>query len=160
VADNQVLLGPMCEDELRRAIAEPARLVGLRLEHGLIDLVLRDAAEEPGALPLISHALRETWERRDGRTLTVEAYKASGGVSSALARTADAVLDATPQADRPLLRNIFLRLTELGDGVEDTRRRVRIDELVPQDMSSDAVMSLLDRLAEARLVTLNQGLAE
>jgi class 3 adenylate cyclase len=160
VADNQVLLGPMCEDDLRRAIAEPARLVGLRLEHGLVDLVLRDAAGEPGALPLISHALRETWERRDGRTLTVEAYEASGGVSSAVARTADVVLHATPEADRPLLRNIFLRLTEWGDGVEDARRRVRIDELIPQGTSSEAVMSLLDRLAEARLVTLNEGLAK
>ena len=160
VADNQVLLGTMCEDDLRRAIAEPARLAGLRLEPGLVDLVLRDAAEEPGALPLISHALRETWERRDGRTLTVEAYQASGGVSSAVARTADAVLDATPESDRPLLRSIFLRLTELGDGVEDTRRRVRIEELIPQGTSSDAVRTLLDRLAEARLVTLNEGTAE
>ncbi|MCW2971623.1 MAG: hypothetical protein JWO23_2750 [Solirubrobacterales bacterium] len=155
VADNQVLLGPMREDDLRRAICEPAVLAGLRLEPGLVDLVLRDAAGEPGALPLISHALRETWERRDGRTLTVEAYEASGGVSSAVARTADAVLDATPESDRPLLRNIFLRLTELGDGVEDTRRRVRIQELVPQGTSSDAVKTLLDRLADARLVTLD-----
>jgi class 3 adenylate cyclase/energy-coupling factor transporter ATP-binding protein EcfA2 len=155
VADNQVLLGPMCEDDLRRAICEPARLAGLRLEPGLVDLVLRDAAGEPGALPLISHALRETWERRDGRTLTVEAYEASGGVSSAVARTADAVLAATPESDRPLLRNIFLRLTELGDRVEDTRRRVRIDELVPQGTSIGAVRTLLDRLADARLVTLD-----
>jgi hypothetical protein len=155
VADNQVLLGPMREDDLRRAICEPALLAGLRLERGLVDLVLRDAAGEPGALPLISHALRETWERRDGRTLTVEAYEASGGVSSAVARTADAVLDATPESDRPLLRNVFLRLTELGDGVEDTRRRVRIEELVPQGTSIDAVKTLLDRLAEARLVTLD-----
>jgi class 3 adenylate cyclase len=155
VAENQVLLGPMCEDDLKRAICQPALLAGLRLEPGLVDLVLRDAAGEPGALPLISHALRETWERRDGRTLTVEAYQASGGVSSAVARTADAVLDATPESDRPLLRNIFLRLTELGDGVEDTRRRVRIDELVPQGASRDAVKTLLYRLADARLVTLD-----
>ncbi len=73
----------------------------------------------------MSHALRETWERRDGRTLTVEAYQESGGVSSAVAQTADAVVDATPESDRPLLRNVFLRLTEIGDDVEDTRRRVR-----------------------------------
>jgi Novel STAND NTPase 1 len=67
----------MSDEDLRRAIA---RLAGLRLEPGLIDLVLRDVAGEPGALPLMSHALRETWERRDGRTLTVEAYQESGGV--------------------------------------------------------------------------------
>src|SRR5260221_7142263 len=108
VAGNQVLLGPMRDEDLRRAIAEPARVAGLRLEPGLVDLVLRDVAGEPGALPLMSHALRETWERRDGRTLTVDAYHQSGGVSSAVARTADAVEARTPESERPLLRNVFL----------------------------------------------------
>jgi class 3 adenylate cyclase/WD40 repeat protein/energy-coupling factor transporter ATP-binding protein EcfA2 len=160
VAHNQVLLGPMRDADLRRAIAEPARLAGLRLEPGLVDVVLRDVAGEPGALPLMSHALRETWERRDGRTLTVAAYHESGGVSSAVAQTADAVLDATPESDRPLLRNLFLRLTGIGDDVDDTRRRVRIDELVPQGASAATVRTLLERLVEARLVTLDEGTAE
>ena len=160
VADSQVLLGPMSDEALRRAICEPARLAGLRLEPGLIDLVLRDVAGEPGALPLMSHALRETWERRDGRTLTVEAYHESGGVSSAVARTADASVDGTAESDRPLLRNVFLRLTEIGDDVEGTRRRVHTEELVPLGASPDAVRTLLERLAEARLVTLDKGTAE
>ena len=160
VADNQVLLGPMRDEDLRRAICEPARLAGLRLERGLVDLVLRDVAGEPGALPLMSHALRETWERRDGRTLTVEAYEESGGVSSAVAQTADAVADATPESERPLLRNVFLRLTEIGGDVEDARRRVRIAELVPQDASGAAVRTLLERLSDARLITLDDGTAQ
>ena len=160
VANNQVLLGPMGDEDLRRAIAEPARKAGLRLEPGLIDLVLRDVTGEPGALPLMSHALRETWERRDGRTLTVAAYQASGGVSEAIARTADAVVKRTPKRDRPVLRNIFLRLTELGDDVEDTRRRVRIEELIEAGGAPDSVRSLLERLNQARLVTLDNGTAE
>jgi class 3 adenylate cyclase/WD40 repeat protein/energy-coupling factor transporter ATP-binding protein EcfA2 len=160
VAANQVLLLPMSAEDLRRAIAEPARLTGLRLEPGLIDIVLRDVAGEPGALPLMSHALRETWERRDGRTLTVEAYQESGGVSSAVAKTADAVVDGTAESGRPLLRNVFLRLTEIGDDVEDTRRRAQIDELVPQGASPVLVRKLLERLADARLVTLDEGTVE
>ena len=131
VAANQVLLGPMSADELARAITEPARLAGLRLEPGLVELVLRDVADEPGALPLLSHALRATWDRRDGRTLTVEGYRASGGVATAIARTADAVVDALPEEQRRLARGVFLRMTELGEGIEDTRRRVAIDELAP-----------------------------
>lgn len=160
VAQNQVLLSPMGSDDLRRAIADPARLAGLRLEPGLIDLVLRDVADEPGALPLMSHALRETWERRDGRRLTLAAYEESGGVSSAVAKTADAVAEGTPEVDRPLLRSMFLRLTEIGDGVDDTRRRVRIEELAPQDSSERAVSALLERLVAARLVTLGDGTCE
>jgi WD40 repeat protein/class 3 adenylate cyclase len=160
VAEEQILLGPMTDAELHRAVTEPARLAGLRLEPGLVDLILRDVAGEPGALPLLSHALRATWERRDGRTLTLEGYRESGGVESAVARTADALVDALPDDQRPLARNLFLRLTELGEGIEDTRRRERIEELVPQGSSPATVEALLEQLARARLVTLGDGTAE
>ena len=160
VADNQILLGAMGDDELERAITEPARVAGLRLEPGLVELILRDVAREPGALPLLSHALRVTWEQRDGRTLTVEGYRASGGVASAIAQTADSVVDAVPPDRYGLVRNLFLRLTELGEGIDDTRRRVAVEELVPEGASPEDVQALLDRLAEARLVTLGEGTAE
>src|SRR3954447_5565022 len=160
VADNQVLLGAMSDAELERAVSEPARLAGLRLEPGLVELILRDVTGEPGALPLLSHALRATWERRDGRTLTVEAYRQSGGVSAAIAQTADSVVGSLPAERRQLLRGVFLRLTELGEGIAETRRRVRIDELVPEGVSPDVVGTLLEQLAAARLVTLGDGTAE
>jgi WD40 repeat protein/class 3 adenylate cyclase/tRNA A-37 threonylcarbamoyl transferase component Bud32 len=160
VASNQVLLGAMSDDELRRAVTEPARLAGLRLEPGLIDVILADVAGEPGGLPLLSHALRATWERREGRTLTIGAYRASGGVASAVAQSADSLAETVPADRRPLLRNLFLRLTELGDGVEDTRRRVPVAELVPHDTDEQFVRALLDLFANARLVTLGEGTAE
>ncbi len=150
----------MSEDELRRAVTEPARLAGLRLEPGLVDVVLGEVAGEPGALPLLSHALRATWERRDGRTLTDRRLprerrrRLGGRADGGRARR-----DGPPRRSR-LLRNVFLRLTELGEGVEDTRRRVPIDELVPEDASADAGRALLDRFADARLVTLGEGTAE
>src|SRR3954447_21129410 len=159
-ADNQILLGAMGHEELERAITEPARVAGLRLEPGLSELILRDVAREPGALPLLSHALRVTWEGRDGRTLTVDGYRASGGVASAVAQTADSVVEAVPPDRQALMRSLFLRLTELGEGIEDSRRRVAVEELVPDGVSREAVQALLDRLAEARLVTLGEGTAE
>src|SRR5262249_54460564 len=67
-----VLLGPLDEDALRDVIEGPAREAALLLEPGMVDVLLQDVRDDPGALPLLSHALRETWERRDGRTLTVE----------------------------------------------------------------------------------------
>jgi WD40 repeat protein/class 3 adenylate cyclase/tRNA A-37 threonylcarbamoyl transferase component Bud32 len=160
VADNQILLGAMSEDELERTVTEPARVAGLRLEPGLVELILRDVAREPGALPLLSHALRVTWEQRDGRTLTVEGYRASGGVASAVAQSADSVVEAVPPDRQALMRNLFLRMTELGEGIADTRRRVAVEELVPEGASPEEVQALLDRLASARLVTLGEGTAE
>ena len=128
----------MTDAELQRAVTEPARLAGLRLEPGLVDLVLRDVAGEPGALPLLSHALRATWERRDGRTLTRRGIPRERRRRVGGRQTADAVVESLPADRRRLVRNLFLRLTELGDGIETRRRRVRIDELVPAGVSPDA----------------------
>ncbi len=160
VAANQILLGAMTDDELERAVVEPAHLAGLRLEPGLVQLAVREVAGEPGALPLLSHALRATWERRDGRTLTVEGYRQSGGVGGAVAQTADELLHDMAAGRRDLARGMFVRLTDLGDDTAATRRRVRIDELVPEGVSPEVVGALLERLADARLVTLGEGTAE
>lgn len=160
VAANQILLGAMSDEELERAVSEPARLAGLRLEPGLVELAVREVAGEPGALPLLSHALRATWERRDGRTLTVQAYRESGGVGAAVAQTADDLLAAMPAESRPLVRGVFVRLTDLGEDGAATRRRVRTDELVPEDTSPQVVDALLEDLADARLITLGEGTAE
>ena len=70
------------------------------------------------------------------------------------------MLASLPPDRRQLMRSVFLRLTELGDGVAETRRRVTIDELVPEGVSPEVVQALLERLAEARLVTLGEGTAE
>ena len=126
------LLGPMRTDELRRAIEGPARAAGLRLEAGLVDAMLADVEGEPGALPLLSHALYESWARRDGRVLTRAGYRAAGGVRGAIAHTAEEVfLGCSPQ-EQALMRRMLLQLTELGETTEDTRRRVPLAELIPE----------------------------
>ena len=160
VAGDQVLLGAMTRAELERAVTAPAALAGLKLEPGLTELIVRDVATEPGALPMLSHALRATWELRDGRTLTVDGYRRSGGVASAIARTADALVDALPPEQRALARGVFLRMTELGEGADDSRRRVPTAELVPEGTDAATVAELLARLADARLVTLGDDDAE
>jgi len=160
VAGNQLLLGAMRPEDLERAVTEPARLAGLRLEPGLVELITRDVAAEPGALPLLSHALRATWEQRDSRTLTVAGYRATGGVGSAIARTADATVDSLPDDERHLVRAILQRMTAVGDGSADARRRVPIGDLVPDGADAATVGSVLERLADARLISLDDGTAE
>jgi WD40 repeat protein len=160
VSANQLLLGAMTGEELERAVVEPALLAGLRLEPGLVELAVREVATEPGALPLLSHALRATWERRDGRTLTVEGYRESGGVGGAIAQTADELLAAMPPAQQRLVRNVFVRLTDVGEDGSATRRRAPTGELAPEGVSPGEIEQVLERLVEARLITLGQGDAE
>ena len=160
LSDANVLLGPMDEDELRRAIEAPAEVAGLSVETGLVDVILRDLAREPGSLPLLSHALLETWQRRIGTTLTLAGYHDSGGVRSAIARTAEtAWTESLTEQQRPIVRRIFLRLTELGEGTEDTRRRVARTELV-SGADGDAVDEVLRDLADRRLITVDDDTVE
>jgi class 3 adenylate cyclase/DNA-binding SARP family transcriptional activator/WD40 repeat protein len=121
---SQVLVGAMTDTELRRAVAEPARRSGLVLEDGLVDAVCTDAGREPGALPLVSTAMAETWVRRDGATLTLDAYREAGGVQGALARLADDVYAGLDPEGQSLARRLFLRLAEPGEGTDDVRRRM------------------------------------
>ncbi|HWO68949.1 MAG TPA: XRE family transcriptional regulator [Umezawaea sp.] len=150
---SQSLVGPMSAEQLRRAVVEPAALRGVSLENSLVARLIADVAAGPGALPLASHVLVETWRRRRGAVLTLAAYEDAGGVEHALARTADRVHDALSDQEKQAARQVFQRLVAPGDGTEDTRRRVVRAEL-------DAGGALLDRLAAARLVTLDRDTVE
>ncbi len=150
---SQSLVGPMGTEQLRRAVVEPAARRGVSLENALVARLIADVAGRPGVLPLVSHVLVETWRRRRGAVLTLAGYEDAGGVEHALARTADQVYDALSEQEKQDAREVFLRLVALGDGTEDTRRRVVRTEL-------DAGDALLDRLASARLVVLDRDVVE
>ena len=157
IAAHQFLVSPMHEGELRQAIEAPARQVGLELEEGLVPTILEDVASQPGALPLLQHALLELWERRRGTMLTLEAYRESGGVQGALARRADAIYDSLTSEQQEIARSILLRLTQPGEGTEDTRRRAALDELIPRTDQREAVERVIGLLCEARLLTTSGG---
>ena len=158
LAEHQYLLGAMSGDELRRAIEGPARAAGLRLETGLVDTMLADVEGEPGALPLLSHALYESWVRRDGRVLTRTGYVDAGGVRGAIAKSADDVYLGCDETEQVLMRQMLLQLTELGETTEDTRRRVPLTELISGEAGEAA--AILEQLAAARLVVVDDGSAE
>jgi WD40 repeat protein/transcriptional regulator with XRE-family HTH domain len=169
LAYYQEYIGAMTAGELRLAIEEPARQEHWQLEPGLVELLLHEVgadagySPEPGALPLLSHALLATWQRRRGRTMTLSGYAASGGVRGAIAETAESVFyDQLDREQRQIARQIFLRLTELGggDNQADTRRRASIDELLPRPEDRELVHQVLSALADARLVTTDQNAAE
>jgi tetratricopeptide (TPR) repeat protein len=159
MSGDQLLVGPMTEDELRRAIERPALLAGGEFEPGLVEVLLQDVAGQPGSLPLLQFTLMELWQRRDGRRLTVAAYKALGELQGALKNRADDVLGQFDEAHREICRRIFLRLTHPGEGSEDTKRRASFGELVPAGTNPLAVEAVIRRLADARLIT-TQGEAK
>jgi WD40 repeat protein len=157
--EGQMVLGPMTRDEVRTAVSGPAALVGVPLEPGLVDIIVRDlgdgngAAYSSGALPLLGHALLATWEARAGDSLTVRAYESVGGVRGAVARTAEAVWEALTPAEQVAARQILMRLVAVGDDGPDTRRSLSPPQVLEGCSNTSAGTSAMNALTAARLVT-------
>lgn len=145
------LLGPMSEPDLRRAIEGPAYRAGLRLEPGLIDLLVAEVEGEPAALPLLSHVLRETWQHREGPTLTVDGYRATGGIRNAVAQSAETLHDSMDPAQRQRLRSLLLRLVMPTEDGEPVRARVPRAKVAGDDVQRQ----LVEQLVAARLVSVD-----
>ncbi|MFE6049945.1 NACHT and WD repeat domain-containing protein [Kitasatospora sp. NPDC056446] len=159
-----VLLDPMTERELKEAIRLPAEDVELEVEDGLVEVLLADlgAVGGPagtgtaGRLPLLAHALRATWQQRSGHRLTVDGYRVTGGIQRALANTADRLFDALLPPCRDAARWVFLRLVILGRDADDTRRRVRYDDLLRHAPDPEAAKAVVDDFTRGRLLTRDQ----
>ncbi|MFI6296555.1 hypothetical protein ACIBEJ_33530 [Nonomuraea sp. NPDC050790] len=151
-----LLVGAMDRDELRAAIVRPAAAAGLIVERELTARILNEVDGEPGGLPLMSHALLETWRRRYGRALTLAAYESAGGIHGAIARTSEQVYGSLIPAQQTRLRHLLLRLVTPGQNAPDSRRPTQRSELLLADDDE----TLLERLAQARLVTVEQDRVE
>ena len=161
LAQAQEYIGPMTSAELRLAIAEPAQSKNWKFEPGVIDLMIQDVGQEPGALPLLSHALLETWRNRSGHTMTLESYAESGGVKGAIAKTAEFTFRQRLTPDQQVIaKNIFLRLTNLQEGAQETRRRATLAELTPTPNQAVVTGNVINILADARLITVEEGSIE
>jgi WD40 repeat protein len=158
LAANHVLVGPMEAAELRRTVELPARRAGLQTEPGLSAVMVGEVAEEPGGLPLLSCALLESWQHRQGRTLTLAAYHQAGGVHGAVARLAERAWRQLDPGQQQTARRILLRLAGPGEGEGVVRRRVPLDELTAS--GDERGPAVLDALADQRLLTMGQDSVE
>jgi WD40 repeat protein/DNA-binding SARP family transcriptional activator/energy-coupling factor transporter ATP-binding protein EcfA2 len=158
LAANHVLVRSMRPEELRRAIELPAQRAGLRVEPELTDALVADTEDEPGALPLLSTALLELWQRRRGRRLRHADYEHTGGVRGAVARLAEDAFERLDDEQKVVARGVFMRLA--GEGADGTveRRRVPLAEL--ETGGSEAAGRVVALLTDQRLLTVSEGAVE
>jgi hypothetical protein len=144
-------LGP---EELVEAIEKPARRVGLELEAGLVDRLCRDVGQEPGALPMLEHALDLLWQGRDGHRLTHRMYDQMEGVAGALTKTAERLYDALSEEERQQARRLRAELIAVGDeSTPDTRRRAWVEDIRPEEPEARAAFDrVLEMMVAARLL--------
>ena len=154
LAARNEAITPMSPEELERAIVGPAERVGLDIESGLVAAMIADVVDRPGALPLLQYALTELADREDVGSLTLNAYRRIGGVSGALARRAEHLYDALDDAGRDACRKLLLQLVTLGEGTEETRRRVRRSALTSSNR--DATDAVIEAFGRHRLLSFDR----
>ncbi|MDT0609681.1 nSTAND1 domain-containing NTPase [Streptomyces lancefieldiae] len=164
---RHMVLGPLTTAELREAVTGPAKAVGMELEPGLAELIVREVgsdgprgAHDAGVLPLLSHALLATWQRRKAGRLTLAGYRAAGGIQGAVAATAERAWSDLDPAARTAARLLLLRLVRLGEDTRATRRRGTRRRLAEESRDPDKTEESLEALVRARLVTLDADTVE
>ncbi|MCY7277780.1 MAG: caspase family protein [Phormidesmis sp. CAN_BIN44] len=153
---NLIAVEPMKQGELAQAITEPAKRVGLDIETELIDQMLRDVADAPGSLPLLQYTLKLLWERKSINWLTLATYNDLGRVEGALEQRANQIYDSLSLEEQEAARCIFLELTQLGAGTENTRRQVAKRDLITLKQPEALIDRVIQRLSAERLVVTSE----
>ena len=158
----------MTREELREAIEKPAAARVMYFEpYSLVDRLIDEVAQMPGALPLLSFALSELYlkylhkfraDLRDKRAITQEDYTEIGGVTQSLTKRADkeyAKLVEQDPACAQTIRFVMLRMIALSGG-ELTRRRVLLSELKYPEPENTRVKEIIKHFSAARLLVEGQ----
>jgi WD40 repeat protein/DNA-binding SARP family transcriptional activator/tRNA A-37 threonylcarbamoyl transferase component Bud32 len=156
MGDGLVTVSAPSEQELAAAIRRPAESVGVTFQPGLVDQIMGDVADQPGALPLLQYSLTELFAQRSGDVLTLPDYQGSGGVLGALGRRADELYGQLDNSGRHATRQVFLRLVIVHEVLQHTRRRVTKRELRGMGIDSATLDEVLGRYGEHRLLTFDQ----
>jgi len=169
---DRYLLTSMTERQLRMAITQPAVRAGSSVDDELVRVLLDEmrspaaaaadgggaarAAIGAGVLPLLSHALDQTWRGRTGHALTLADYERTGGIGGAVTVSAQRAYDKLTPAQQETARQVFVRLTAITSDGQDTIARVtRTDLTAGHDLAGAAdVAAVLETFATERLLTL------
>jgi WD40 repeat protein len=155
-------VGPLRGDKLRMAIEAPARALGVYFEPVLVERLLNDVADEPGALPLLQDTLLDLWHQRTRGLLRLAEYDAMSdgaqtGLAVTVARHANAALNDLSPDRREIARRVLLRLVQFGDGTAITRRQQPRAALSTAGDAPSDIDAVIRHLADRRLLTTSGG---
>lgn len=151
---HHAFLPPLQAEQYREVITGPARWTGLTFQPGLVEQLVREAGQEPGALPLLEHALDLLWEQREGNTITQAAYDALGGLTGALTHSVDALYEGLSPAEQRQMRRLLVELVDFRDSLAlATRRRESLARSRPAAPSAREIFdAVVERLVSHRLL--------
>ncbi|HAO23443.1 MAG TPA: hypothetical protein DCQ37_25165 [Desulfobacteraceae bacterium] len=160
IAEKGVIVPAMNETELRRAITEPAQNAKSPMNPAVADLLIEQAKDHEGVLPLLEFALTQIWEGMKKGVDSIKTLTEIRGVGGALANKAQEIYAALGEKEKRIAKRAFLAMIKLGEGTKDTRRRVPICEMAAYDETPEMVHQVLMEFAKpgARLITLSSDL--
>lgn len=147
---------PMRPNQLEAVIVAPAERVGVAVEPALLAELVADAGDRQGTLPLLEFALTELFDKRTRSSLTLDGYRALGGIRGLLSRSAEALYGALTEDERHVAMQVFLRLVQLGHGPAESRRRLPLAELTELGLDPIALSRVLDAFGRRRLVSFDR----
>ena len=153
---NLITVLPLNSEQLQQAITEPAKKANLELEAGLVEQMLKDGGNQPGSLPLVQDTLTELWQKRVNNSLKLSVYVKLGGISGTLNKRATAFYNGLSASEKETVKSIFLALTQLGEGTEDTRRRVLKQDLITVKYPEEVIDVMIQKLASERLIVTDE----
>ncbi|WP_421658094.1 caspase family protein [Leptothermofonsia sp. ETS-13] len=162
IEQNLITVTPLTYEQIKASVVKPAQKVGVVCDPNLVYNILLDVVGAPGELPLLQYTLLELWQQRQPDSaggparLTLDAYTELGGVRGTLQKRANAIFYSLTPEEQQVAKRIFIALTQLGDGTEDTRRRILKSELVSPRFPAELVDRVLEKLVAAKLVVTNQ----
>ena len=158
ITSSTVLVSPCLTDaEYRQIITQPARKVGLKVEDELVDLLLQQL--EAQNLPILQFVLDDLYYNRSNGCLSLGSYQQNiGELKGILGKKAQETYCSLNREQQECARWIFLSLVQLGEGREDTRRRLQRSELMV-DKYKNVFDATLEALIEARLLVVSQETA-
>jgi WD40 repeat protein len=162
VQSRSMVLGPMTRAELREAITEPAKAAKLKVEAGLVEIILHDLAAEDklsqaARLPLLSTVLVRTWQQRRDSKLTVAGYRLAGKVHGSVAATGEDAWYQLDEAQRKIARSMLMRLITIGESGYDTCRKEPKHELLARFVDIQSAAGVLEKLTAARLLAVHDN---
>ncbi|OQX25781.1 MAG: hypothetical protein BWK80_13855 [Desulfobacteraceae bacterium IS3] len=159
IQSHLVTVIPMTPEELKQAIVEPAKSAGRGIEPELVTQMIEDVKDSPGSLPLLQYALTELWKQRSSDCLKLADYVKLGGVKGTLSKRADEIYNSFSPEEQETAKRIFIELTRLGEGTEDTRRRVSKQSLITSQGSEELVSEVIRKLADEKLIVTSEDIS-
>jgi WD40 repeat protein len=150
-----VNLRPPNRDEVEAMVQQPARLVTIAAQPGLVER-LSSAADR---LPLLELCLTELWQRHQGGLLSLADFERIGGVEGALGRRAEAIYRSFSPGQQQRVQQIVHALTQVSpQGPITCRDWIGLTELCPsQDrLESTQVQRVVSIFVEGDLIGAEQ----